>query len=98
MRQTDLSQLMTSDSNTITSILSRMENSGWVKREAHLEDQRARQISITDIGDKLYGDAQVIASQLQEEVLSGLTEAERSMFLELMSKVSESCLRARSST
>src|SRR3954469_17156490 len=40
--QRELTRLMSSDPNTITSILDRMEKAGLVQRQSHEKDRRAR--------------------------------------------------------
>ena len=48
IRPSDLAKLMSSDNNTITSIINRMETNGWVKRSPHthtLEDEIMNSLS-----------------------------------------------------
>ncbi len=95
IRPSDLAQLMSSDNNTITSIINRMETNGWVKRSPHLHDQRAKQLSIQEAGEALYFKAQAVANTLEEEVMNSLSKAERLMYLEFMHKISQACLDSR---
>ena len=95
VRQSDLAQLMSSDNNTITSIITRMEKSQWVKRKPHIKDNRANQLMIMDAGEVLYFKGQAEAYALEEEVMGTLTDAERLMYLELMEKVAGACLVSR---
>lgn len=95
IRQSDLAQLMSSDNNTITSIINRMETNGWVKREPHIHDQRAKQLIIQEAGEALYFEAQAFARTLEDEIMNSLSEAERSMYLEFMQKVTQACLDSR---
>lgn len=95
IRQSDLAQLMSSDNNTITSVINRMEKNGWVKRAPHIHDQRAKRLVIQDAGEALYFKGQAIAHELENEIMSSLSEAERLMYLEFMQKVSQACLDSR---
>ena len=95
VRQADLAQLMSSDNNTITSIITRMEKSQWVKRKPHIKDQRANQLMIMEAGEVIYFKGQAEAYALEEEVMSALTDGERLMYLELMEKVTDACLSAK---
>ncbi len=95
IRQSDLAQLMSSDNNTITSIINRMETSGWVKRSPHIHDQRAKQLIIEKAGEALYFKAKAVAHALEEEIMNSLSEAERLMYLEFMHKVTQACLDSR---
>ena len=46
LTQRELTQLMTSDPNTVASLLQRMEESGLVERKAHEKDRRAHRIKL----------------------------------------------------
>jgi|TARA_B110000037_G_scaffold221902_1_gene294522 DNA-binding MarR family transcriptional regulator len=95
IRPTDLAKLMSSDNNTITSIINRMETNGWVKRSPHIHDQRAKQLVIQEAGEALYFKGQAVAHTLEDEIMNSLSEAERLMYLEFMHKVSRACLDSR---
>ena len=95
IRQSDLAQLMSSDNNTITSIINRMETNGWVKRSPHIHDQRAKQLIIEEAGEALYFKGQAVAQALEDEIMNSLSEAERLMYLEFMHKVTRACLDSR---
>lgn len=95
IRPSDLAQLMSSDNNTITSIINRMETNGWVKRSPHIHDQRAKQLIIQEAGEALYFKGQAAAHTLEDEIMKSLSEAERLMYLEFMHKISQACLDSR---
>ena len=95
IRPSDLAKLMSSDNNTITSIINRMETNGWVKRSPHIHDQRAKQLVIQEAGEALYFKGQAVAHTLEDEIMNSLSEAERLMYLEFMHKVSRACLDSR---
>lgn len=95
IRPSDLAQLMSSDNNTITSIINRMEANGWVKRSPHIHDQRAKQLIIQEAGEALYFKGQAAAHKLEDEIMKTLSDAERLMYLEFMHKVSRACLDSR---
>src|SRR6476619_8561233 len=44
MTQSQVTRVMTSDPNTVASLLERMERSGWVERKTHEDDRRAHRI------------------------------------------------------
>jgi DNA-binding MarR family transcriptional regulator len=54
------------------------------KRRLHPQDRRARQVSITSKGRRLLERAQKLAFEAEDEVLGGLTAAERRELLELL--------------
>lgn len=94
MTQRDLTTAMSSDPNTVASLLERMEVSGWVERRPHESDGRAYRIRMLPAGDRVYEGVRSIAVALQTEVLAVLPEAERERFLEQLDQVAAACRRA----
>ncbi len=92
--QRDLTQAMSSDPNTVASLLERMEEAGWVERRPHERDRRAYRIRILAAGRKKYEVVRDQAVALQAEVLEGLPEAHREQFLAQLELVSAACRRA----
>jgi DNA-binding MarR family transcriptional regulator len=89
--QRDLVELMSSDPNTVASLLERMEANGLVERRPHETDRRARRIKLLPRGKRLYQTIRAIAIELQTEVLAVLPEGERDRFLSQLSLVADSC-------
>ncbi len=88
--QKDLADLMSSDPNTITSLVGRMESAGLISRKICRRDRRAKDLHITNLGRETFKRARQLAVELQMEILADLTEEEASCFLKLLEKVSES--------
>src|SRR3954469_3481646 len=82
IRQRELTELMSSDPNTVASLLERMEKAGLIQREEHRRDRRAHQLGLLPLGRRKYEEAREIAIAMQEEVLSALPENAREKFLE----------------
>jgi len=91
MTQRELSRLMSSDPNTVASLLERMERAGYVERLPHEKDRRAHRIKLLPKGKKTYETARTVAVTLQSEVLSVLPEAGREQFLEHLALVADAC-------
>jgi DNA-binding MarR family transcriptional regulator len=91
LTQRELTQLMTSDPNTVASLLQRMEEAGLVARKPHEKDKRAHRIQLQEAGRKRYETARQIAVELQSEVLAVLAEAQREEFLENLGLVADAC-------
>src|SRR6186997_526137 len=53
LTQQTLTDLMASDPNTITSILSRMEKAGLISRKRHESDRRARRVRVEPEGRRV---------------------------------------------
>src|SRR5687768_16041881 len=91
LTQRELSRLMSSDPNTVASLLERMEKAGYVDRQPHEKDRRAHRIKLATKGKKAYEAARAIAIALQGDVLSILPEAGREQFLEQLALVADAC-------
>ncbi|MBM3833188.1 MAG: winged helix-turn-helix transcriptional regulator [Verrucomicrobia bacterium] len=89
--QRELTQSMSSDPNTVASLLERMETAGWVERHAHETDKRAYRIRLLSSGKRKYLEVRDIAVALQTEVLSVLPDAGREKFLEQLTAVADAC-------
>jgi DNA-binding MarR family transcriptional regulator len=91
LTQRQLTHIMSSDPNTVASLVQRMERAGLVKRRPHEQDRRAHRIYLQPVGHKKYEAARVLAIQLQSEVLSVLRAERREDFLEDLACVAEAC-------
>ena len=91
MTQRQLTETMSSDPNTVASILQRMETAGLVLRAPHECDRRAHRIRLRATGQKKYETARAIAIELQTEVLSVLPAAAREDFLRHLAAVADAC-------
>lgn len=94
LTQRDLTTLMSSDPNTVASLLERMEATGWISRKPHESDRRAYRIRLLEPGMVQYEACRAIAVELQSEVMSVLPETERIEFLRKLELVSMACRRA----
>jgi|SRR6185369_4025725 len=89
--QRELTHLMSSDPNTIASLLDRMEKAGLVQRQSHEKDRRARRLSLKRAGRIKYEEARQIAIHLQIEVLNILAPELRDAFLKNLDAVADAC-------
>lgn len=92
--QRELTLLMSSDPNTVASLLERMEESGWVERRPHETDRRAYRIRILPPGKAQFETCKTIALQLQSEVLKVLEPNTREDFLKQLDLVAQACRNA----
>jgi DNA-binding MarR family transcriptional regulator len=91
MTQSELTALMSSDPNTIASLVERMETTGLVDRKIHEKDRRAYRISLKPLGKRKYEEVREIAIVLQLEVLSVLPQEKREEFLKHLALVADAC-------
>lgn len=92
--QRELTHLISSDPNTVASLLERMEAAGLVDRKTHEKDRRANRLNVQPPGKAKYTAAREIAIQLQRQVLSVLPENKREQFLHDLALVAEECRKA----
>src|SRR5437870_5131817 len=55
--QSELAHFMSSDPNTVASLLERMETAGWIERRTHEHDKRAHRIRLLRAGRRKYHQA-----------------------------------------
>lgn len=72
---------------TLANTLARMERDGLIVREDHPSDGRAKIIRLTDKARSLRTAATQAAMAQNQLALSGLSEAERQTFIDLMQRV-----------
>jgi DNA-binding MarR family transcriptional regulator len=89
--QRQLTTLMSSDPNTVASLLERMEKAGLIERKAQEQDRRANRVRVTPSGKAKYEKARAIAVALQKEILGVLPADEREKFLANLHKIADAC-------
>jgi DNA-binding MarR family transcriptional regulator len=94
LSQRQLTELMSSDPNTVASLVERMESSGLIQRRQHETDKRANRIKLRAKGKKTYSIAREIAVTLQQEVLLPLPSERRDAFLAELAIVADACRNA----
>jgi len=94
LSQREIAETISSDPNTIASLLERMEANDLVERTTHESDRRAHRIRLLPQGRKTYKIARALALELQSEVLSALPENQREGFLQHLALVADACHRA----
>jgi len=82
--QQEIGAAMGVDPSTMVSLIDELENAGLAKRRPHPTDRRARAVSITPKGRRVLEQARRMAAQVEDEVLRGLTAAERRELLTLL--------------
>jgi DNA-binding MarR family transcriptional regulator len=82
--QQELGSAMGVDPSTMVSLIDELEASGLAKRQPHPTDRRARAVALTPKGRRVLELARRSAAQVEDEVLGGLTAAERRELLTLL--------------
>lgn len=85
--QARVAELIAYDRATIGGVIDRLEHKGWVLRVVSERDRRARELSLTAEGRRVFAAVRPVVRQLQDEILQPLGSAERSRFLALARRV-----------
>ena len=91
--QQELGSAMGIDPSTMVSLIDQLESAGLAKRRPCERDRRAREVVITPKGRRTLERGRRMASQVEDEVLGGLTAAERRELLTLLRRALESAPR-----
>ncbi|MBO60850.1 MAG: MarR family transcriptional regulator [Verrucomicrobiales bacterium] len=91
LTQKALADAMSSDPNTIASLLERMEANGLVQRRPHEKDRRANRVELLAVAKQKYEAIRDEAIELQGHVLEQLPEEDREKFLEQLEIVAQAC-------
>jgi DNA-binding MarR family transcriptional regulator len=87
--QQELGALLGIDRSTMVSLLDRLEDTGLARRQPSPTDRRAKQISITPKGRRLLQRARALISEVEDEVLAGLTATQRRELMTLLRRALE---------
>lgn len=87
--QAGVAQRIAYDRATIGGVIDRLEQKGLVSRNVSKHDRRAREVWPTDLGVRTFEDSLPVVGAVQDEILAGLTDAERAQFLALAAKAIE---------
>lgn len=87
--QTALASLLEVEPISVSRLIDRMEQGGWLRREAHPEDRRARIVVATDKARRIGPEAKQIIETIYDETLAGLTDDDRRVFHAALLKITE---------
>ena len=80
---------------TLTRMVDRMEEAGWVQRRPNPADRRARLLSLTTKSQNIVAQLEAIIDRLFEDMQAGLTEEERVTFGRLLDRVGANIVAAK---
>ncbi|WP_431297907.1 MarR family winged helix-turn-helix transcriptional regulator [Tabrizicola sp. BL-A-41-H6] len=89
MTQAALAGLVGVEPISVSRLIDRMEQQGWLRREAHPEDRRARIVVATDKAREVAPTVRAIAEVLYDEALAGLDDEERRVLHATLQKITE---------
>jgi DNA-binding MarR family transcriptional regulator len=97
LTQRELAVRTTSDPNTVRAMLVLLEGRGVVARGRHATDARARTVTLTAKGRRVYKRLWAAGEPVRERLLAALGPGEPSALLDLLDRVTRACTRSHSS-
>src|SRR3954469_19035537 len=88
--QQELGSAMGIDPSTMVSLIDQLESAGLAKRRPCARDRRAREVTITPKGRRVLERGRKMAAQVEDDVLRGLSGAERRQLLALLRRALDS--------
>lgn len=80
---------------TLTRIIDRLEDAGWVERQSDPADRRARILHLTDKSRGIVARLQASVEALFEDMLAGFDADERALFANLLERIAANLVAAR---
>lgn len=87
MKQAELADALDVEPITLTRLLDRMEEGGWVERQADPSDRRARLLFLTDKARNALVPMRLVIDEIYEGAMAGLEPAEREQLMHLLTRV-----------
>ena len=84
--QQQIGSSMGIDPSTMVSLVDQLERAGLAKRRLHPQDRRAREVLITPKGRRALKRGRELAREVEDDVLQGLSHAERGQLVALLRK------------
>lgn len=87
--QARLAELLEIEPISVSRLLDRMEDGGWIERRRGAEDRRVRMIFPTPRAREAFAHVKSMAGEVYEEALAGLNEDERAVLIRALKKIVE---------
>ncbi len=80
---------------TLTRIVDRLEDAGWIERQTDPADRRARILHLTDKSRSIVLRLRTGVEELSEDMLDGFDAGERRLFASLLDRIAANLVAAR---
>ncbi len=80
---------------TLTRIVDRLEDAGWIERQSDPADRRARILHLTDKSRGIVARLNASVEDLFEAMLGGFDDAERAAFADMLGRIAANIAAAR---
>ena len=82
--QARLAEMIAYDRATIGGVIERLEQKGWVQRVVSERDRRARELSLSPEGERIFKALVPLVRDLQDNILQALSGADQARFFKLV--------------
>lgn len=86
--QITVAQRVALDAATSGSVIMRLEERGWLRREPSSVDKRRKLLWLTSEGEKMANEMKKPAKKVQQRLLESLSESERTQFVAMLKRIS----------
>ena len=87
LRQVELAEMLDIEPITLTRIVDRLEEAGWVERQRDPADRRAWRLFVTDKAKPLVEELKGVAAEMMGQAFAGIPEAELHGVRETLAKI-----------
>jgi MarR family transcriptional regulator, transcriptional regulator for hemolysin len=96
--QSELADILEIEKATLGRLLDRLEAKGWVRREGHADDRRAKRVFLTDEVEPALKAMRAAAADLRRDALSGLSTDEQTRFVDALLAIKANLSRPENGT
>ena len=82
--QSELADTLEIEKATLGRLLDRLEEKGWIRREADSQDRRAKRVFLTEEVEPALKAMRAAAAELRRDALAGMSAAQRDTFVDLL--------------
>jgi DNA-binding MarR family transcriptional regulator len=79
--------------STITQMIKRMEQAGFVQRRRDVEDERVSRVYLTELGRAIQGDLERVLARIEAGTFAGFSQAERELVARFLSRMRHNLLQ-----
>jgi len=96
--QSELADILEVERATLGRLLDRLETKGWVRREGHADDRRAKRVFLTEEVEPALKAMRAAAAELRRDALSGISAEDQSRFVDALLAVKANLSRPDNGT
>jgi MarR family transcriptional regulator, transcriptional regulator for hemolysin len=82
--QSELAEILEIEKATLGRLLDRMQAKGWIRREEHATDRRAKQVYLTEEVEPAVKAMRAAAAELRRDALASFEAADRERFVDML--------------